>query len=678
MSGRRSRRRRFAAVIAPAALLLCTALVCRADPPEPAPEPERTVRFGGDRDFPPFEWLDVDGTAQGFQVELVRAIAAKMNLDVEVQLSDWATIREEFFLGAIDVVGMFDAPPRPDMAVFGDPHSVAASEIFIRHGEGEYRSLEDLRGKRVIVQAGGLAADRFGVEALGVELVPVATESDALRLLASGAGDAAVVTQRGGRGAMARFGLTNLTTTGPPVLESNYALCVRPGNEELLDKLNQGLAILKRTGEYNALYDKWFGDVDRSVISMRRVALYSCLGVGAVALYVLSSLVWTRMLQGRVEERTRQLRAELGERARVQAELERSERRFRELIEHAPEAILVIDPRGGGGAGAGAEASGEGGGGPGVTAANSKAQQLFGLTREQLLSADPRDLVGADVEWTTLKGADPTGAREVRVRRDDGTEVDCELRVARLPDAGTALLRASLVDVSERKRAERRQRILIDELDHRVKNTLASVIGLSEGLVRTSGSLAEFREAFIPRVHAMARAHEALAESKWEGVQISHALKLVLRSVPENLGRRVTLTGDDPVIGPERSLAVCLVFHELAVNSIVHGALSRPHGVVGVRCELAPPRVRITWTEPADHSPSDRAPGPVMEGFGLTLVRGLVEHQLQGRVRFERTAEIYFCEFSFEAEQRPSERTGGASARPAHRPAEPPGAPPGA
>lgn len=307
------------------------------------PKARHSIVFGGDASFPPFEFLDANDRPSGFQVELIRAIARTMDFDLEIRLGPWIEISEGFRGGAVDVVGLFDQPERHAYADFCSPHTTNGSEFFIRFGSPEILSFQDLAGKEVIVQAGALAEETIRARGIQAVFIPVTSEADAIRLLASGKHDAAIVTQFGGRLAMKRHGLTNITTSGPLILASDYCLTVRRGNTALLNELNQGLEILKRTGEYNRLYEQWLGELERPAVSFRTVLKYAFWVVAPLLTLFLLALIWVRSLQYVVERRTSQLRRELRDRIAAQAALRESEQRWRTLIEHAPDAVLVYD-----------------------------------------------------------------------------------------------------------------------------------------------------------------------------------------------------------------------------------------------------------------------------------------------------------------------------------------------
>jgi PAS domain S-box-containing protein len=585
-----------------------------------------SIVFGGDREFPPLESVGRDGTPQGFQIELIREIARVNEWEVRTVLGPWSEIHAKFLAGEIDVIGMADQPERRVYADFADPHSVYASEIFHRQGTPEADSLEALSGREVIVQRGALADEWFAANKVVARIIRAETEADALRLLASGQHDFAVVTQFGGRAAMQRLALTNLTTCGPLVLQSDYAFAVRKGRQGLLAGLNQGQAILKRTGQYNQIYDRWLGGVTRPsvpLIVVRRAAIW--VGI-PLLVFALGSLLWNRALHHQVALRTATVREELARREAAQLALAESEARYKTLTAHAPEAILVIDPVS-----------------MRIIEVNENAAWLFKKDHDALIQSDPlttlacvrpdESLDPLDAQRLIGRAMNAESVQAERIVRDGlGASIPCELRLVRLIASGRWLIRVSITDISERRDAERRQRTMMSELDHRVKNSLAMVSGLAQHMLADSPDPAQFADAFTERLRAMGSAHEALARAQWDGVHVADAIAMAMRPYGPWPNPRLSIMGDNPMLGPDHATPVCMVLHELAVNAAKHGALAQAGGTIDVDVKADDHEtLHLTWVE---HVPGAAEP-TLTGGVGFSLIKGLVEYQLRGTATVE-------------------------------------------
>jgi two-component sensor histidine kinase len=208
---------------------------------------------------------------------------------------------------------------------------------------------------------------------------------------------------------------------------------------------------------------------------------------------------------------------------------------------------------------------------------------------------------------------------------------------------------AALVDNEKRLRSQavddtKQLRLLLHEVDHRVKNNLAAIVGLiRRGAVSAAGSSADLADGLIDRIMSMSRTHEALAQAGWAGVSLTEDLPHILDVAGDgdNLGQ-VRFTGPPLTVPPDEAMPLCMALSELMVNAKQHGSL----GVVGGRVELAwtheESGLRIDWKELG--GPPVVPPGPEREiRSGLILVHGFIEYQLGGSV------EIDFCADGFAA-----------------------------
>lgn len=288
-------------------LLLALGSAC-AERALAANEQPTAIIYGADESFRPYEWFSDEGRLEGFQIELIREIGAVTGRRVTFVAGPWAKIKDRLVDGSIDVVSMFDQPVRREYADFSDPHSILASEIFIRVGTKPILSLAELNGKEVIQQAGALSTEYLRTQGIKFTSVQVKDQFEAMRLLSSGKHDCVITTQVGGRYALQTLKIQNITTSGKPILASNVAFAVRKGNRELLHLLNDGLAKLKANGGYEKIYQKWFGEGSRLQLSemrqMQRV-LFSALAV--LILFAIAATLWVKMLRRAVALKTFEL-----------------------------------------------------------------------------------------------------------------------------------------------------------------------------------------------------------------------------------------------------------------------------------------------------------------------------------------------------------------------------------
>ncbi len=280
---------------------------------------------------------------------------------------------------------------------------------------------------------------------------------------------------------------------------------------------------------------------------------------------------------------------------------------------------------------------------------------IAGLSREELLAirlfhhthpddADPdregfRKQVAGELEFYSV---------EKRFIRKDGRVIWLSVRSSPVrADDGHLLYVVRVVqDITERKAAERRQKLLIDELNHRVKNTLATVQSLASQTARGVSTPAAFRESFEGRLIALSKAHDQLTMHHWESADLRDLLSGSLAPYTGAGSERVVLRGEDVVLRPRAVLTLAMAFHELTTNAAKYGALSVPGGRIEICWQPVQakdddrPLLRIDWVEqdgPAVAEPKQR-------GFGSKLIEGSIVAELGGSARLAFEPDGLRCE----------------------------------
>lgn len=187
----------------------------------------------------------------------------------------------------------------------------------------------------------------------------------------------------------------------------------------------------------------------------------------------------------------------------------------------------------------------------------------------------------------------------------------------------------TLVDVTPLAEAEEHQKVLISELNHRVKNMLAVVTSIANRTVENSSTKEEFATALLGRLNAMARAYGVLSRENWTDVSIE---ELVAQEAAPFDPKRFSLDGPPIKLGPQQALSLGMVVHELATNAAKYGALSKDGGRVAVEWSHDGNNLQLAWKEIGGPLVAE----PEHGGFGLSLVKGEIEYRLSG------TAETFF------------------------------------
>ncbi len=264
------------------------------------------------------------------------------------------------------------------------------------------------------------------------------------------------------------------------------------------------------------------------------------------------------------------------------------------------------------------------------------------------------------------------------VERPDGSRVAILPHPTPLYDAKGTFVGAvnMLVDITHQKVAEERHILFARELNHRVKNALATVYALAMQTLRYTDSVDTFRESFSNRLLALSRAHDLLVRSQWQDTPLKTIVAEALASFGSN---RLDVEGDEVGFGPRATLTLAMTFHELLTNATHYGALSNAVGRVSVRWrtgrdESGDLRVEFRWKEQG--GPPIEA--PAQAGFGSRLIN----HNLMalgGSVEMDYAPDGFECRMAFPViNEQPGWPAGGlTSGRPSGGPAGPasPGGP---
>ncbi|XIA63324.1 PAS domain S-box protein [Bradyrhizobium sp. TZ2] len=259
--------------------------------------------------------------------------------------------------------------------------------------------------------------------------------------------------------------------------------------------------------------------------------------------------------------------------------------------------------------------------------ANARFCEITGYSADELLncsfgSITHPDDVGSDLDNFAALQTD-TYQIEKRFLRKDGTTIWVAVSASIVRDDHSQPLYGIRIvqDITELKRAQARQKLLLDELNHRVKNMLATVQSVAMQTRRRATDLDGFTQAFEGRLMALNRAHELLTREIGTGVLLRDLLLEMVAPYEDAAGERFRLRGPEIRLGPEVAVTLAMAFHELTTNAAKYGALSTPHGCVSIEWRSsAPDSLTIDWAETG----GPPVVKPTRRGFGSDLIeRGL-------------------------------------------------------
>jgi PAS domain S-box-containing protein len=312
--------------------------------------------------------------------------------------------------------------------------------------------------------------------------------------------------------------------------------------------------------------------------------------------------------------------------------LRRSEEQFRLAVEAAPSGMVMADAAGL------------------IVMVNSHAETLFGYSRDELIGRSIESLVperfrAGHPRFRTAYAGEPS-ARPMGAGRDlfalhrDGSEIPVEIGLSPLLTSKGVMTLAAVVDISARKRAEAQRELLIAELNHRVKNTLAVIQSIAHQTFKGGRAVPEAKAAFESRLVALAGAHDLLTRSNWDSASLRELATSCLHSHAAHTAR-IALDGPDVLLPPRQALALALALNELYTNAIKYGALSNDSGRVALTWSRAgtPAILDLVWQE---HGGPAVVP-PTHQGFGSVLLERMLGEDLHGQVARDFRPEGLVC-----------------------------------
>lgn len=275
-----------------------------------------------------------------------------------------------------------------------------------------------------------------------------------------------------------------------------------------------------------------------------------------------------------------------------------------------------------------------------ITSWNNGAQRLFGYTADEIIGKSSMILAPEDRRAEETNILDHLGRDEhvqhfeTLRRRKDGSAVWVSLTISPIKNAGGKVIGASTIarDITERRRADEHRKTLMDELNHRVKNTMAVIQSIASQTLGHASTLDEARDAFESRLLNLARIHDTLTLENWQSAELGD---IVADTVKPHAGgeNRFRIEGQNVRLAPRAVLAISMAIHELGTNAVKYGALSSEHGHVvivwRIEGEGADRRLFLHWEESGGPTVAE----PKRKGFGSRLIERALASELGGEVR---------------------------------------------
>ena len=609
-------------------LIILTAQPSQSDTSDRNHNQNRSIKrivVGGEIDYPPYSFVDENGNPAGFLVELTRAVARSMNIDIEIRLDKWPLTRKALDEGSVDIIiGMFYSDERAKIYDFSPPYIIISDAIFARKNSPPVASIDDLRNKELIIMRGEVMHDYVLEHKLSDRLLLVETPSDAVKMLSSGKGDYALIAQMPGYYWIDKYKLSNVAAIGPLIAPFKTCFVSKKGNTALLSCFTEGLLIVNRNGTYRDLYEKWLSVLEPAKISFRTVAKYLIIALLPVLLLLGVSLLWSWSLSSRVNERTK--------------DLYKSREILNLIINTVPQSIFWKD-------------------------VNST---YLGCNRMFALSAglnDPKEIEGKtdyDLPWTREDSeAYRSDDRDViennheklhiieQLQQKDGSRIWIDTSKVPLRDSNGHPFAVLGVyeDISSRKlheeqmqKALKEKEILITEIHHRVKNNMAIISSLLElqSMSTANETAKQLLKESKQRIRTMALVHEKLYKSNdFISIEVDDYVRDLVKDIisfyGEKAGSITTRIQVEPIqLDLDTLIPVGLIVNELVTNSVKHAFKNSVNPYMEVK--IYKDENNMVHLHAVDNGCGFDSSQNLSDyqTFGLLIVYGLIE-QLSGK-----------------------------------------------
>lgn len=282
-----------------------------------------------------------------------------------------------------------------------------------------------------------------------------------------------------------------------------------------------------------------------------------------------------------------------------------------------------------------------------VTSWNRAAERLFGYTAEEMIGQSivvliPEALQGEETSIIErIRRGERVASYETTRRRKDGTLISVSLTISPIRDSNGAIVGASKIarDITPAKESEQRIKLLMREVNHRVKNQFAVILSMVRETSKRTRDPREFEDQIRDRIMALSRSHDLLVTSEWSGTSLFDLVQEQLK--PFGHEGQISLSGPLLTLKPNAVQNLGMAFHELGTNSSKYGALASDAGRVAVSWQLArnasgEQDMELTWDETSPPGPETTEEGP-RRGFGSVVLERVAPQSLNGTAVLDRT-----------------------------------------
>ena len=547
---------------------------------------------------------------------------------------------------------MFYSAERDKWADFSMPYIIQYHNILVRKGTEGIKSLDDVRDRSIICEKGGLVHDYLTGSRNRYRIISVKSQDDAIQLLARGTGDCAIIGEMQAQYFLEKYRIRNVVTSGVPIIPEGYCMAVREGNQELLSILTMGLVNIKKKGEYDLLFQKWFLNNEWKGKHLAFASLAIIAGL-LLVLCVLS--MWNRLLTRKVTSRTVELKNELSRKEEMERKLKENNDFLRTILDTIPIPVFYKNTKG--------EYQGF----------NRSYAEMMGVTREQLINKTLQSIMDNETALfhedydRILISSGGTRSYEA-VLSGSGTDRDVVITKTTYDGiSGTVEgIIGVILDVTEQKRHREEissslheKEILLKEVHHRVKNNLqivSSLLNLQAFQIRDEATLDLFKSS-RNRVYSMALIHEQLYQSgDFSHINIRNYINQLVRNLyytySMEFGRiSFNVDMDDLFLTVNQAIPCGMVINEIVSNSLKYAFDdSMDKGMVNISMHRDRKALYMDIKDNGKGIP-DHVNVDNPQTLGMRLIYNIVTYQLQGNVTVGRDGCGTSFRISFDLEE---------------------------
>lgn len=245
--------------------VLCYLLICVAFTAT-SQNNRRTLKIGADNAYYPYEYVNEFNEADGFDIDIIKAIADELNMGYEIESGNWFSIKQKIEKGEIDLLaGMYYHPDRAHKVNFSMPYIIITHSIFVNKGD-YWQSLKDVKDQKnlkVVVENSSLLHKYLTTAGISSgRILPVENQLDALKILSESTNTCALLPELQGKYIAQKNGFEDIITVGLPIIPREYSVAINKSDSLLLNQINDAITELNNNGTYERIYNKWFGDYD--------------------------------------------------------------------------------------------------------------------------------------------------------------------------------------------------------------------------------------------------------------------------------------------------------------------------------------------------------------------------------------------------------------------------------